>query len=117
MKDTLWLTDVEHFSMPLHTKRASGLGVNGGRDGRPGATWVFEPGAFDVTERKDLIGTDVETYRKSTPVAGVLDEETNAVDPNGPLSALRPRPNLAHEAEHRVPVPHQRRRRLGRSVR
>lgn len=83
MKDTLWLTDVEHFSMPLHTKRTSGLGVNGGRDGRVGAVWVFNPEAFDVTQRKDLVGTDVDTYRKSTPVAGVLNEETNAVDPNG----------------------------------
>lgn len=83
MKDTLWLSDTEHYSMPLHTKVASGIGANGGEDGLRGATWVFEPEAFDVTKKLDIVPTDPSIYESSTPVAGVLDPETKTPDPNG----------------------------------
>ncbi|MQA78828.1 MAG: hydantoinase B/oxoprolinase family protein [Streptosporangiales bacterium] len=81
LKDTMYLRDAEHWSSPLHTKRSSGVGVYGGGDGANGAVWFFEKDAFDVTERRDLIGLDRDVYRSAVPIAGVLDPQTNAVDP------------------------------------
>jgi N-methylhydantoinase B len=69
--------------MPVHTKRASGLGAHGGGEGGRGATWVFEAEAFDVTKKLDLVPTDESVYASSTPVAGVLNPETKTPDPNG----------------------------------
>ncbi|MEV4601049.1 hydantoinase B/oxoprolinase family protein [Amycolatopsis sp. NPDC049253] len=83
LKDTLYLTDAEHWSSPLHTKTASGVGVYGGEAGALGATWVFHPDYKNVTKDKDLIGTEPEVYAGATPVAGMLDPETKTVDPNG----------------------------------
>ncbi|WP_326565606.1 hydantoinase B/oxoprolinase family protein [Amycolatopsis rhabdoformis] len=83
LKDTLYLTDAEHWSSPLHTKTASGVGVYGGEAGALGATWVFHPDYKNVTKDKDLIGTGPEVYAGATPVAGMLDPETKTVDPAG----------------------------------
>ncbi|MEW2507460.1 hydantoinase B/oxoprolinase family protein [Amycolatopsis sp. CA-161197] len=83
LKDTLYLTDAEHWSSPLHTKTASGVGVYGGEAGALGATWVFHPDYKNVTKDKDLIGTEPEVYAGATPVAGMLDPKTKTVDPNG----------------------------------
>ncbi|WIX98004.1 hydantoinase B/oxoprolinase family protein [Amycolatopsis mongoliensis] len=83
LKDTLYLTAAEHWSSPLHTKSASGVGVYGGRAGALGATWVFDPDYKNVPKEKDLIGTDPEVYAGSTPVAGMLDPRTRTVDPDG----------------------------------
>ncbi|MQA08967.1 MAG: hydantoinase B/oxoprolinase family protein [Pseudonocardiaceae bacterium] len=81
MKDSLWLTDTEHWSSPLHTKRGSGVGVYGGSTGRAGGVWVFDPQHFNVTKKKDLLPTTSEIYAGSTPVAGVLDPEKKTLDP------------------------------------
>ncbi|HZU18767.1 MAG TPA: hydantoinase B/oxoprolinase family protein [Candidatus Dormibacteraeota bacterium] len=83
VKDTLWLTEAEQYSMPLHCKRPSGIGVYGGCDGATGGAWVFEPEAFDVVAERDLVPVDDEIYRRSTPVAGVLDPGTYRPDPKG----------------------------------
>ena len=83
VKDTLWLSDAEHYSTPLHVKRPSGFGVYGGETAPAGATWVWEPEAFDVRERKEILGMAPEVYGSSTPVAGMLDPETKCLDPDG----------------------------------
>ncbi|MYW96267.1 hydantoinase B/oxoprolinase family protein [Amycolatopsis rubida] len=83
LKDTLYLTAAEHWSSPLHTKSASGVGVYGGREGALGATWVFDPDYKNVPRDKDLIGTGPDVYAGSTPVAGMLDPQTKTVDPDG----------------------------------
>lgn len=83
MKDTLYLTEAEHWSSPLHTKRPSGVGVYGGKSGALGATWVFSPDYVDVVRSKDLVSTGDDVYAGSTPVAGMLDPQTKRVDPNG----------------------------------
>ncbi|QRP47558.1 hydantoinase B/oxoprolinase family protein [Amycolatopsis sp. FDAARGOS 1241] len=83
LKDTLYLTEAEHWSSPLHTKSASGVGVYGGEAGALGATWVFHPDYKNVTKDKDLIGTEPEVYAGATPVAGMLNPETKTVDPDG----------------------------------
>ena len=81
LKDTLWLTDGDHFLSPLRTKEASGVGANGGDAGPLGAMWVFPP-EDGVIERHDLLGTARDVYSASTPVAGLLDPDTKALDPN-----------------------------------
>lgn len=83
LRDTLWETDAEHFAAPLRTKRPSGFGVNGGRDGARSGTWLWESGTFDVERRQEIPGTSRDVYYNSTPVAGVLDPETKSLDPNG----------------------------------
>jgi N-methylhydantoinase B len=83
LKDTLYLTDAEHWSSPLHTKSASGVGVYGGSAGALGATWVFHPDYKNVPREKNLIGTDASVYAGATPVAGMLDPATKTVDPDG----------------------------------
>ncbi|QXW00471.1 MULTISPECIES: hydantoinase B/oxoprolinase family protein [Rhodococcus] len=83
LKDTLYLTAAEHFSSPLHTKVASGAGVNGGRDGALGAVWLFETDETDVSRNKRLLDTEPDVYAHSTPVGGVLDPETKCIDPDG----------------------------------
>jgi N-methylhydantoinase B len=80
VKDTLWLTDAEHWSSPLRTKRTSGFGVHGGHDGAAGAMWLFDETAFDAAAEHDILGTEDAVYARSTPVAGVLDPETKVRD-------------------------------------
>ena len=81
MKDTLWLAEAEHHSMPLHLKHASGMGVHGGADGRRGATWVFAPDEQHANPAK--IGTGVDVYTQSEPIAGILDPTTHALSDDG----------------------------------
>ena len=83
MKDTMYLRDAEHYAMPLHLKRPSGTGVNGGEYGKNGATWVIEPDKFDVEQRKQLPTTSGDTLRDAIPIGGVLDPETHEPDPDG----------------------------------
>ena len=66
--------------MTLRAKRAAGFGVNGGGDGRTGGVWVYEPSAEGSAPRPAL-GPD--SYREATPLAGVVDPETNAPDLSG----------------------------------
>ncbi len=83
LRDSLFLTEANHTSSPVHTKRSSGIGVHGGRDGRNGAVWLFPSAEYDVATEKDIIGQDAATYRKSTPVAGMLDDDNNLDVANG----------------------------------
>jgi N-methylhydantoinase B len=83
LKDTMFLRESHHFSMPLHLKKPSGTGVNGGEYGPTGGTWVIEPEAFDVSQRKTLPGTGTASPAGITPVAGTLDTETKLPDPDG----------------------------------
>jgi N-methylhydantoinase B len=81
LKDTMYLTDADHWSNPLQTKRSSGIGVYGGQDGKLGATWLFDGENNGVAEDQRLLGHDDATYRRSTPIAGLLDPETKELDP------------------------------------
>lgn len=82
-KDTLYVTEAEHWSNPLSTRTATGIGVNGGRAGSQGAVWLFPPEAADVQGRADLLATGPEVYAGAIPVAGVLDPRTKTTDPDG----------------------------------
>ncbi|WP_433503160.1 hydantoinase B/oxoprolinase family protein [Pseudonocardia halophobica] len=82
-KDTLYLTDAEHWSNPLSTRTATGIGVHGGRAGSQGAVWLFPPEAADVAGRGVLLSVDDAVYADAVPVAGVLDPESKTTDPAG----------------------------------
>jgi N-methylhydantoinase B len=82
LKDTMYLSDAEHWSNPLQTKKSSGIGVYGGSDGATGAAWLFRGETLDGANH-ELLGIDGDSYRSSTPIAGVLDPETKQVDPSG----------------------------------
>ena len=83
LKDTMYLSDADHWSNPLQTKRSSGIGVYGGKDGKLGATWLFDGENNGVVEEQRLLGHDDTTYRSSTPIAGLLDPDTKELDPEG----------------------------------
>lgn len=83
LRDTLWLTDANHYSSPFHTRHATGVGASGGVAGGLGGVWAFEPEAAEVAERGGLLPHAPDAYRGATPVAGLVDPETNAPDPNG----------------------------------
>lgn len=82
-KDTLWLTDAEQYLSPFRTKVASGVGAKGGQAGRQGGIWLFPPvhDGSATAGLKGLVGTTAEAYASSLPVAGVLDPDTKALDP------------------------------------
>jgi N-methylhydantoinase B len=93
LKDTLWLADGNHFLSPLRTKVASGVGANGGAAGPRGGMWVFPPdggspgsgspgSGSQGAVRTELLGTSADVYAASEPVAGLLDPETKALDPD-----------------------------------
>ncbi|MBC3191734.1 hydantoinase B/oxoprolinase family protein [Pseudonocardia sp. C8] len=78
LKDTLWLTDAEQYLSPFRTKDPSGVGANGGAAGPNGAMWIFPPRDGELPDA--LVGTADDVYTASTPVAGVLDPRTKALD-------------------------------------
>jgi N-methylhydantoinase B len=82
-KDTLYLTAAEHWSNPLSTRSATGIGVNGGHPGGLGAVWLFEPEVARITDRGDLLPVDEKIYAGSTPIAGVLDPERKTLSATG----------------------------------
>ena len=83
VKDVLWRTDAEHWLTPSRTKQPAGIGANGGGSGTAQAVWLFPPDVYDVTRELGLLGVGAETYANAVPVAGVLDPQTHALDPEG----------------------------------
>jgi N-methylhydantoinase B len=82
-KDALWLTDADHYSMLVRVKKPTGNGAYGGADGSAGAAWFFEPGSAALASPGSMIPMTRDVYADSLPIAGVLDPDTHAVDPNG----------------------------------
>ncbi len=83
-KQSLFLSAGEHYLVPLHFRSASGSGVHGGRDGRPGGAWLFEEAdtddttpiaAFSIPARDDFEG--------ATVIAGTVDPHSGTLDPHG----------------------------------
>lgn len=83
LKDTLWLQDAEHWSMPLHAKISCGFGVYGGKDGTAQANWVFPPETYRTIEANGGLPLHPAIYRESIPVCGMLDPETKTLKPDG----------------------------------
>jgi N-methylhydantoinase B len=60
--------------MSLRYKHAPGFGVAGGKDGATGGIWIWDAGERPAA----LSDAGPESYRDATPIAGVLDPDTNA---------------------------------------
>src|SRR6185503_19905432 len=93
--DTMWTAPTEHHLMSLRANRAAGFGVDGGRDGRAGGVWVFDAPANGI---EGAPGTRVDEYRAATALAGVVDPDTNALDPDGVY--VYPFPPAGHTTPH-----------------
>ena len=83
IKDTCWLTDAEHYAMPLRFKKATGNGAFGGAAGQVGAAWFFEPDSKALSDVGSMLPVEDGVYEESTPIAGVLDPTTKALDSSG----------------------------------
>lgn len=83
IKDTCWLTDAEHYAMPLRVKKATGNGAFGGAAGQVGAAWFFEPDSKALSDVGSMLPVEDGVYEESTPIAGVLDPTTKALDSSG----------------------------------
>jgi N-methylhydantoinase B len=82
LKDAYWETAGEHYSIPIRLKKGTGNGVQGGDTGKAGACWLFDP-EDPALSRHRLLAVDDTVYADSTPIAGVLNPDTKALDPNG----------------------------------
>jgi N-methylhydantoinase B len=83
-RDALWLTDATHINVPLQFRRASGFGTYNGQPGAQGAAWLFDSDEIDESCYPGrILPSDDMNYRQSIPIAGVLDKESKALDPNG----------------------------------
>ena len=80
LRDSLWLEPAEHHFMSLRYKRVAGFGVSGGGDGGTGGIWLWDPPADGEVAFTEIGET---SYADSTPVAGVLDPETNVPSRDG----------------------------------
>jgi N-methylhydantoinase B len=79
LRDSLWLGPAEHHIMSLRFKRPPGFGVSGGGEGRTGGIWIWDDGDRPAA----LTDAGQESYRDSTPVAGLLDAETHVPTRDG----------------------------------
>ncbi len=83
LKDAYWETAGEHYSIPVRLKQGTGNGVQGGETGAMGACWLFEANDPAIDDASKMLPVDDTIYTNTTPIAGVLDPETKALDANG----------------------------------
>ncbi|MBC3191768.1 hydantoinase B/oxoprolinase family protein [Pseudonocardia sp. C8] len=82
-KDVLYTGPGQHQAIPLRFRHAAGVGVDGGRDGALGGVWIFGRDGAPTTGADTFIGVGEQDYAAATAVAGTLDPETKAPDPQG----------------------------------
>ena len=100
LKDTMFLRESHHFSMPLHLKKPSGTGVNGGEYGPTGGTWVIEPEAFDVPNAKELPLHGRRLAEGHHAGRRHAEPRDQAAGPGRRVLLLRARPDVGHQAAH-----------------
>lgn len=83
LKDAYWETAGEHYSIPVRLKQGTGNGVQGGETGVMGACWLFEPNDPAIDDASKMLPIENTIYANTTPIAGVLDPNTKALDANG----------------------------------
>jgi N-methylhydantoinase B len=84
MKQSLFLSDGDHYLVPLHFRSPSGSGVYDGEDGRAGGSWFFEDESSDATT--PVSGFEVpepDDFSGATVVAGTVDPASGRLDPAG----------------------------------
>lgn len=77
LKDTLWREPAEHNLFTLRFKKATGVGVNGGRDGALGGVWLWRDPPPEGT-------WPVDAWSQAVGVAGRMDPLTRAPSRDGP---------------------------------
>lgn len=83
LKDIMWTGDAQHEATPLRFRHQSGVGVNGGHDGKNGGVWIFSQDGREASGEGVFVGDEDEVYGDAVPVAGMLDPESNLPDPDG----------------------------------
>lgn len=83
VKDAWWETPGEHYSIPIRLKKGTGNGVQGGGTGRAGACWLFDPEDPVLEAPGRMVPVSPDVYARTTPIAGVLDPQSKALDPAG----------------------------------
>jgi N-methylhydantoinase B len=79
LKDSLWMSPADHYSMPLRFKNRSGFGVYGGAAGASGGVWMWD-GAEAAPPQRPV---DEGAYGDAIPIAGCLDPISNAPSAGG----------------------------------
>jgi N-methylhydantoinase B len=77
VKDSLWLTEGEHYPGVLHVRTPSGTGVYGGGAGTAGGVWLWESGS------PGFIDLDDASLARAEAVAGVMDPVAHRLEPDG----------------------------------
>lgn len=92
LRDIQYTEEAGHQTMPLRFRHPSGVGVNGGHDGRPGGVWIFDQGGGALSGAEAVVPTVEGAYRGATPVAGVFDPETKLPSPDGEYAYFAAQP-------------------------
>jgi len=80
LKDSLWLEPATHSLITLRFKKATGVGVLGGKDGPTGGVWLWQP---DQKNGQEQLATDAASFKAATAVAGILDPGTHLPSRDG----------------------------------
>jgi len=83
LKDIMWTGPAQHTTAPLRFRRPSGVGVQGGGDGGQGGIWIFDVEGRDLSRQSAFVPVDDSVYPSATAVAGMLDPQSNVLDPDG----------------------------------
>ena len=83
VKDARWESAGDHYALPLRYRYPPGFGAAGGGAGVLGGCWFFDADDPGLTANGGYLGLDEQSYIRSTPIAGVVNPDTNALDPNG----------------------------------
>lgn len=79
LKDIQWTGPAQHQVAPFRFRKPSGLGVHGGASGIQGGLWVFGMDGADT----GFVDADDSAYADAKAIAGVMNPETNRLDPDG----------------------------------
>lgn len=81
VKDSYWLTGVEHHICVPKVRTPNGRGVYGGRDGGLAGVWMWTDQSLDgATLRRE---TNPASFSGSQAITGIVAPETQAPDPSG----------------------------------
>ena len=83
LKDAYWETAGQHYTTMLRIKQGTGGGARGGGTGKTGASWLFDPEDPALATPARLVPVDDSVYAHTTPIGGVLNAQTKAIDSQG----------------------------------
>ena len=109
----------DHYAMPLHATRSRAASAStAARDGRTGGVVGVRARARTASRRRELSARTPTAYGDATPVAGMLDPETQRCQTRAGSTCTSPACRSGTRSRTRLlPLPDQRRRRLGQPAR